>query len=143
MLAFLMTDARVHAYVLTQILGDAVEESFNCISVEGHMSTNDSVLLLASGAASQEPLAGDDLSLSLRLRLTGALTAGVGLIAIMAAVGALFPAVGHTIGSLNVPVARPSQNSAFGEKPAPTELSRELGALRHEKSPLTNTSNHS
>jgi ABC-2 type transport system permease protein len=41
--------------------------------------------------------------LALRLRLSGALTAGVGLIAIMAAVGALFPAVGHTIGSLNVP----------------------------------------
>jgi glutamate N-acetyltransferase/amino-acid N-acetyltransferase len=62
MLAFLLTDARVHAYVLTQILGDAVEESFNCISVEGHMSTNDSVLLLASGAAGDEPLAGDDLT---------------------------------------------------------------------------------
>lgn len=42
-------------------------------------------------------------ALSLRLRLIGALTAGGGLIAIMAAVGALFPAVGHTIGSLHVP----------------------------------------
>lgn len=41
--------------------------------------------------------------LTLRLRLVGAVIAGVGLVAIMAAVGALFPAVGHTIGSLHVP----------------------------------------
>src|SRR5439155_6145839 len=30
-----------------------VDDSFNCISVEGHMSTNDTVLLLASGAAGE------------------------------------------------------------------------------------------
>ena len=41
--------------------------------------------------------------LSLRVRAPSALAAGVGLIAIMAAVGALFPAVGHTIGALHVP----------------------------------------
>jgi ABC-2 type transport system permease protein len=41
--------------------------------------------------------------LALRLRLTGAISAAVGLIAVMAAVGALFPAVGHTIGALHVP----------------------------------------
>ena len=32
-----------------------MEESFHCISVDGHMSTNDTVLLLANGAASDEP----------------------------------------------------------------------------------------
>jgi len=41
--------------------------------------------------------------ITLRLRRTGTLSAAVGLIAVMAAVGALFPAVGHTIGKLNVP----------------------------------------
>jgi ABC-2 type transport system permease protein len=41
--------------------------------------------------------------ITLRLRLTGTVSAAVGLVAIMAAVGALFPAVGHTIGKLNVP----------------------------------------
>jgi len=41
--------------------------------------------------------------IALRLRRTGTVSAGVGLIAVMAAVGALFPAVGHTIGKLNVP----------------------------------------
>jgi ABC-2 type transport system permease protein len=40
---------------------------------------------------------------ALRLRLPASISAAVGLIAVMAAVGALFPAVGHTIGKLNVP----------------------------------------
>jgi len=43
--------------------------------------------------------------LALRLRLPAALSAAVGLIAVMAAVGALFPAVGHTIGKLHVPAS--------------------------------------
>ena len=41
--------------------------------------------------------------MTLRLRLAGAVSAAVGLIAVMAAVGALFPSVGHTIGTLNIP----------------------------------------
>ncbi len=62
MLAFLMTDARVRPADLQSVLSEAVELSFNCISVEGHTSTNDTVLLLASGAAGGEPLQGDDLA---------------------------------------------------------------------------------
>ena len=41
--------------------------------------------------------------ITLRQRLTATLSTAVGLVAVMAAVGALFPAVGHTIGKLNVP----------------------------------------
>ena len=41
--------------------------------------------------------------IALRLRLPATASAGVGLVAVMAAVGALFPSVGHTIGTLNVP----------------------------------------
>jgi ABC-2 type transport system permease protein len=41
--------------------------------------------------------------ITLRLRLTSTVSAAIGLIAVMAAVGALFPAVGHSIGSLTVP----------------------------------------
>jgi glutamate N-acetyltransferase / amino-acid N-acetyltransferase len=62
MLAFLMTDARARSADLQSVLAEAVELSFNCISVEGHTSTNDTVLLLASGAAGGEPLQGDDLA---------------------------------------------------------------------------------
>ena len=43
------------------------------------------------------------LRLTVRLRLPSAISAAVGLIAVMAAVGALFPAVGHTIGKLTIP----------------------------------------
>lgn len=41
--------------------------------------------------------------ITLRLRLPAVLSAAVGLIAVLAAVGALFPSVGHTIGTLKVP----------------------------------------
>jgi glutamate N-acetyltransferase/amino-acid N-acetyltransferase len=62
MLAFLLTDAKVDPADLDDILGRAVERSFNCISVEGHESTNDTVLLLASGAADGPLLKGADLA---------------------------------------------------------------------------------
>jgi glutamate N-acetyltransferase / amino-acid N-acetyltransferase len=51
MLGFLLTDAAVEPGLLQSVLSAAVDRSFNCISVEGHMSTNDTVLLLASGAS--------------------------------------------------------------------------------------------
>lgn len=51
MLAFLCTDAKVDAPALQSVLKKAVDQSFHCISVEGHTSTNDSVLLLANGAS--------------------------------------------------------------------------------------------
>ncbi len=56
MLAVLLVDAHLEPPVAQRLLRDAVDESFNCISVEGHMSTSDSVLLLANGAACSEPL---------------------------------------------------------------------------------------
>ncbi len=63
MLGFLLTDANVAPEDLRPILSEAVEVSFNCISVEGHTSTNDTVLLLANGASGQPaPLKGDDLA---------------------------------------------------------------------------------
>lgn len=61
MLGFLLTDARVDPQDLRTILAAAVEDSFNCISVEGHMSTNDTVLILAGGDPSSPTLAGPAL----------------------------------------------------------------------------------
>lgn len=49
MLAFLTTDADVDSAQLTQILRDAVAESFNTLNVDGATSTNDTVFLLANG----------------------------------------------------------------------------------------------
>jgi glutamate N-acetyltransferase/amino-acid N-acetyltransferase len=51
MLGIVLTDAPIPAAVAQQILSESVRGSFNCISVDGHMSTNDTVLLLANGAA--------------------------------------------------------------------------------------------
>lgn len=51
MLAFVLTDAKIEREILRKMLQDLVKQSFNCISVEGHTSTNDTLLLLANGAA--------------------------------------------------------------------------------------------
>ncbi len=51
MLVYLLTDAKVEPAVLQDYLNDAIGVSFNCISVDGDTSTNDTVLLLASGAS--------------------------------------------------------------------------------------------
>ena len=50
MLAFVLTDAPVDAADLAAIAPVAADCSFNCISVEGHTSTNDTLLILANGA---------------------------------------------------------------------------------------------
>jgi glutamate N-acetyltransferase/amino-acid N-acetyltransferase len=54
-LAFLTTDARASPHSLETILMRGVESSFNMITVDGDTSTNDTVYLLANGAAGGEP----------------------------------------------------------------------------------------
>jgi glutamate N-acetyltransferase / amino-acid N-acetyltransferase len=61
LLAVMMTDARLTPETAQAAVKAAADQSFNCISVEGHMSTNDTLLLLASGAAGGDPLAGGEL----------------------------------------------------------------------------------
>ncbi|MBF9688335.1 bifunctional glutamate N-acetyltransferase/amino-acid acetyltransferase ArgJ [Bifidobacterium dentium] len=55
MLCVITTDAMVNAGQLQAALNAGVEMSFNRIDVDGCMSTNDTVLLLASGASGVEP----------------------------------------------------------------------------------------
>ncbi len=62
MLATVVTDAPLATADAQPALAEAVDESFHCISVDGHTSTNDTVLLLANGAAGGEPLSGKELS---------------------------------------------------------------------------------
>ena len=62
MLALIMTDAAVEPAVAQAELRAAVDESFNCMSVDGHMSTNDTVLLVANGAAGAAVSADADLA---------------------------------------------------------------------------------
>lgn len=51
MLAFIGTDASIKKNVMQEMLTYAVEQSFNCISVDGDTSTNDACVLIASGKA--------------------------------------------------------------------------------------------
>ena len=60
MLSFVMTDAAIAPAALYKALKTAVDVSFNSISVDGDTSTNDTVLLLASGALGNA--ANDDLA---------------------------------------------------------------------------------
>ena len=50
MLGFITTDADVPQPLLARALREAVDDSFNAITVDGECSTNDSVMLLANGA---------------------------------------------------------------------------------------------
>ena len=51
MLCFITTDAAIGAKALQAALREAVAQSFNRITVDGDMSTNDTVLVLANGMA--------------------------------------------------------------------------------------------
>jgi glutamate N-acetyltransferase/amino-acid N-acetyltransferase len=54
MLGFMATDAGIAAPLLQQLVREAADESFNCITVDGDTSTNDSFILIATGQAGLE-----------------------------------------------------------------------------------------
>jgi glutamate N-acetyltransferase/amino-acid N-acetyltransferase len=51
MLGFLATDAKVSQPVLEHLVKQAADRSFNCITIDGDTSTNDSFMLIATGTA--------------------------------------------------------------------------------------------
>jgi glutamate N-acetyltransferase/amino-acid N-acetyltransferase len=58
MLSTVVTDAAIEPAALTELLLEAVEISFNSVSVDGDTSTNDTVLVLANGASGRRLEAG-------------------------------------------------------------------------------------
>ncbi|MBN2711602.1 MAG: bifunctional glutamate N-acetyltransferase/amino-acid acetyltransferase ArgJ [Planctomycetes bacterium] len=54
MLGFILTDANVTPSVLKRALSEVVDCTFNCVTVDGDTSTNDSVLVLASGTKGEK-----------------------------------------------------------------------------------------
>jgi glutamate N-acetyltransferase/amino-acid N-acetyltransferase len=56
MLAFIVTDAAIEPQLLQQLFREANERSFNSITVDGDMSTNDTAIILANGAANNPPI---------------------------------------------------------------------------------------
>lgn len=64
MLGTILTDATLTPEIAQQLLGRFVDASFNSINVDGHTSTNDTVLFLASGQ--DQPLTGEPLEVFAR-----------------------------------------------------------------------------
>lgn len=56
MLCFILTDFAIDRKTLAAVLKSAVNRSFNRITIDGDMSTNDTVLLMANGLAGNDPL---------------------------------------------------------------------------------------
>jgi glutamate N-acetyltransferase/amino-acid N-acetyltransferase len=56
MLSFITTDASIEKSALDTALRQAVNRSFNRITIDGDMSTNDTVLIMANGMAGNEPI---------------------------------------------------------------------------------------
>lgn len=54
LLGLIITDAPIEAKTLDTLLKASVDKSFNCISVDGDMSTNDTILSLANGRSGGE-----------------------------------------------------------------------------------------
>lgn len=62
MLAFITTDADIPLTVVRPGFALAVERTFNCVTVDGDSSTNDTVLLLANGAAKNKKLTAPEIA---------------------------------------------------------------------------------
>src|SRR5262245_4311313 len=56
MLGFVATDAVIAAPLLNQLVREAADRSFNCISIDGDTSTNDSFILIATQRAGHAPV---------------------------------------------------------------------------------------
>lgn len=65
MLAFVMTDTDIDSYTLNTVFKQVINRSFNAISVDGCMSTNDTAIILANGVAGNKQLKGASVNLSL------------------------------------------------------------------------------
>jgi glutamate N-acetyltransferase/amino-acid N-acetyltransferase len=68
-LVVVMTDAAVQKNFLRSALREEVEVTFNRVSVDGDTSTNDSLFLMASGAAKNKPIEGGDKGSAFRSAL--------------------------------------------------------------------------
>ena len=65
MLAFVITDAAIDSRILKTVFKEATDRSFNAITVDGCMSTNDTAIILANGIAGNKQLKSSSLNTSL------------------------------------------------------------------------------
>ena len=64
MLCYITTDCAIDSSLLQKAVSSVVKDTFNMISVDGDTSTNDSLIVLASGQAGNAPVSEDDESFS-------------------------------------------------------------------------------
>ena len=74
MLAFIVTDAAVDPTFLQDSARSCVASSFNCITVDNDMSTNDTALFMANGMAGNAPISGASADAGLFEQLLGEVT---------------------------------------------------------------------
>ena len=60
MLSFIATDASINQTLLDKLLKEVTQQSFNCITVDGDTSTNDSFILIATGHAGNREIIEED-----------------------------------------------------------------------------------
>jgi glutamate N-acetyltransferase/amino-acid N-acetyltransferase len=53
-LGFVVTDAAADAALLLNVLARVADATYNCLTVDGHTSTNDTLLVMASGQAMRD-----------------------------------------------------------------------------------------
>ncbi|MDR1663082.1 MAG: bifunctional glutamate N-acetyltransferase/amino-acid acetyltransferase ArgJ [Endomicrobium sp.] len=63
MLSFILTDADIESVTLQRILEESADKSFNCVSIDGDTSTNDTVIVLANGQSGIGKLSKEDLTI--------------------------------------------------------------------------------
>ncbi len=68
MLGFIATDAAIDVSLMQRLVGEAADLSFNRITIDGDTSTNDSLILIATGQAGNEPVASMDTADARALR---------------------------------------------------------------------------
>jgi glutamate N-acetyltransferase/amino-acid N-acetyltransferase len=144
MLCFVQTDAAISAQRADLLLAAACERSFNRISVDGQLSTNDTVLLLASGASGIEiaPESADEerfaraldallLQLALLMVRDGEGAARVGRIHVSGGDEAHADAVARAIA--NSPLVK---TALYGGDPNWGRIAQAVGATLRGSSPL-------
>ena len=68
MLGFIATDAKASHAALRQMVRHVADRSFNCITVDGDTSTNDALMLMATGCADHAEISGQDSAGFVRLQ---------------------------------------------------------------------------
>ena len=138
MLAVLTTDAAAEPGQLRQILRDAVSTSFNRLMTDACRSTNDTVIILASGAAG--PVDGGDLAAAVALAcadLAGQMAGdaeGATKVVRLSVTGAASDVDAET-GARQIARSALCKCSGFGQDPYGVRLASELGSAGIEFSP--------